>query len=105
MSAEFSLLENVINVLRKEPEFEQSLLDSFSTPQVNAKFNIINHINFIKYIRTASLRGFVASLLLYTITPLLNQLRYLRMITFKMTTYKLRLIIAILIIHFLLYLY
>lgn len=40
----FSLLENVINVIRKEPEFEQSLLDSFSTPQVNAKFNIINHL-------------------------------------------------------------
>ncbi len=40
----FSLLENVINVIRKEPQFEQSLLDSFSTPQVNAKFNIINHI-------------------------------------------------------------
>ena len=40
----FSLLENVINVIRKEPEFEQSLLDSFSTPQINAKFNIINHL-------------------------------------------------------------
>ena len=41
---DYSLLENVINVIRKEPEFEQSLLDSFSTPQVNAKFNIINHL-------------------------------------------------------------
>ena len=50
----FSLLENVINVLRKEPEFEQSLLDSFSTPQVNAKFNIINHIEKLNIINEQS---------------------------------------------------
>lgn len=50
----FSLLENVINVLRKEPEFEKSLLDSFSTPQVNAKFNIINHLEKLNIINEQS---------------------------------------------------
>ena len=40
---DFRLLENVLQTAKKEPDIEPSLLDSFSTPQVNAKFNIINH--------------------------------------------------------------
>ena len=40
---DFRLLENVLQTAKKEPDIEYSLLDSFSTPQVNAKFNIVNH--------------------------------------------------------------
>ena len=40
---DYRLLDNVIQTAKKEPDIEYSLLDSFSTPQVNAKFNIVNH--------------------------------------------------------------
>ena len=40
---DYILLDNVIQTAKKEPDIEYSLLDSFSTPQVNAKFNIVNH--------------------------------------------------------------
>ena len=39
---DYRLLDNVLQTIKKEPDIEYSLLDSFSTPQVNAKFNIIN---------------------------------------------------------------
>jgi|TARA_B110000444_G_scaffold261549_1_gene315095 16S rRNA G966 N2-methylase RsmD len=44
-NVDYRLLDNVLQTVKKEPEIEQALLDSFSTPQVNAKFNIINHVN------------------------------------------------------------
>ena len=42
---DYRLLDNVLQTIKKEPDIEYSLLDSFSTPQVNAKFNIINHLD------------------------------------------------------------
>ena len=43
-NVDYRLLDNVLSTVKKEPDVENILLDSFSTPQVNAKFNIINHI-------------------------------------------------------------
>ena len=39
---DYRLLDNVLTVMKKEPDVENILMDSFSTPQVNAKMNIKN---------------------------------------------------------------
>ena len=51
---DYRLLDNVLTVMKKEPEVENILMDSFSTPQVNAKMNIINHVDKLGLINEQS---------------------------------------------------
>ena len=42
---DFSLLDNVFNVLEHEPDRKDDLFDSFSRNQYNAKNGLINHLD------------------------------------------------------------
>ena len=40
---DYNLLEKIIYTIKEEPDLEHNILDSFSTPQLNAKMNIVKH--------------------------------------------------------------
>ena len=40
---DYNLLEKIIYTIKEEPDLEHNILDSFSSPQLNAKMNIVNH--------------------------------------------------------------
>ena len=51
---DYRLLDNVLTTIKKESDVENILMDSFSTPQVNAKMNIINHVDKLGLINEQS---------------------------------------------------
>ena len=80
---DYRLLSNVLTTIKKEPDIENALLDSFSTPQVNAKMNIVNHLDKLGLINEKSevviFAGWFGSIFIPALAPRVKKITLIDM--------------------------